>query len=264
MRKQSSDMWKERGKMKSMHPITFSEELIPKILSGAKTQTRRVINPRLPEGENWFIEDGTVKITRYKFGLPGVEAPCPYGYPGDILWVREKWRPWSWWEGEPMHFEYADGSIMASRPGDTILDDDRIEEWEDATWLKVSEELAKKGIPHDEEGHYHWEPDGPNPLSWRTGRFMPKWAHRIQLVVQDVNIQRLQNISPEDCIAEGVEQKKPLLWSWDTVPPFSRLWDRINARNGNGWETNPWVWVVEFSLHENASYTPEKVSWSGD
>jgi len=241
--------------MNSMHPITFSEQLIPKILSGQKTQTRRVINPKLPTGENWYIEDGTVKITRYAAGLPGVEAPCPYGYPGDILWVREKWRPYSWWEGEPMHFEYADGSIMPSHPGSTIAEDDRIEQWEDATWLKVTKELQKKGIPCDEEGQYSWGPE-PNPLSWRTGRFMPKWAHRLQLVVQDVRVQRLQSISPEDCIAEGIEHNNALLWSWETVGPFSKLWDSINKTRGYGWEDDPWVWVVEFSLHENFSYMP--------
>lgn len=102
-------------------------------------------------------------------------------------------------------------------------------------------------------------------LEWKwkrdvlSARFMPKWASRITLEITNVRVERLQNISEEDACAEGVETKErsygvayrdyrgePGAWMSEARASFGTLWDRINAKRGYGWATNPWVWVIEF------------------
>jgi hypothetical protein len=93
---------------------------------------------------------------------------------------------------------------------------------------------------------------------------MPRWASRIQLLVTDVRVQRIQGISEEDAKAEGADCRSDLAWGGlygtdpNTMPAwavdhgyrfgFRELWDSINADRGFGWDTNPWVWVVEFEV----------------
>lgn len=96
---------------------------------------------------------------------------------------------------------------------------------------------------------------------WKPSIFMPRWASRIALRITDVRVERLQGISEEDAIAEGLtswsNEKQPgvthygvamvdEVWSTDPRLVFSRLWDSINAKRGYGWDANPWVWVVSF------------------
>jgi energy-coupling factor transporter ATP-binding protein EcfA2 len=84
--------------------------------------------------------------------------------------------------------------------------------------------------------------------NWRASIFMPRWASRITLDLVDVRIERLQDISEADAIAEGVERN--YLTDEDSFPcssaaaGFRTLWDSINP--AHGWAINPWVWVVEF------------------
>jgi hypothetical protein len=87
--------------------------------------------------------------------------------------------------------------------------------------------------------------------------FMPRWASRITLEITDVRVQRVQEISLEDCLAEGIDVpgRERML----TIGPinracdeahcrahFSQLWDSINAKRGFSWESNPWVWALTF------------------
>lgn len=70
------------------------------------------------------------------------------------------------------------------------------------------------------------------------------------LRVEDVRIERVQDITPEDCFAEGAigaTINSPI----DSVGEFMKLWDKINAKRGFGWRTNPWIWVIEFSAVSN-------------
>lgn len=71
---------------------------------------------------------------------------------------------------------------------------------------------------------------------------MPRWASRITLGVVDVRVERLQEITTEDALAEGIAKHE----QWTPRVQFSELWDSINAKRGYGWDSNPWVWVVEF------------------
>jgi hypothetical protein len=74
---------------------------------------------------------------------------------------------------------------------------------------------------------------------------MPRWASRLTLEVTGVRVERLQEISEADAIAEGIPAFKP---SPSKIPRlhYASLWDSLNAKRGFGWDKNPWVWVVEF------------------
>ncbi len=88
------------------------------------------------------------------------------------------------------------------------------------------------------------------PVSgWKPSIHMPRWASRITLEITEVRVERLQEISEEDAIAEGIPPFAPNGKVQSSTIPckhFSTLWDSLNAKRGYGWETNPWVWVISF------------------
>lgn len=192
-------------------PILFSGPMVRAILSGVKTQTRRVIkpqpvrfnNPHWPCTHGWreVPHLGGWEITWHQDHMTATEAIgeyCPYGVRGDQLWVRETW--------------------AALHPGT----DDVMREVDPQPSICS---LAYKATgEHDING------------SWRPSIFMPRWASRITLEVTSVRVERLQDISHEDGKAEG----------FDSLDGFALLWDRINEKRGYGWHANPWVWAVEF------------------
>jgi len=211
-------------------PILFSTPMVRAILDGRKTQTRRVIKPQ-PEysrliGPTMYAP--TV-IDRDGFDQPGAEiygvysedgewgVRCPYGRPGDRLWVKE-----------------------------TFCQDDG--------------------------GGYHYRATEADTIpgltaKWTPSIYMPRAASRLELEVADIRVQRIQEISYEDAVAEGIYHEYPKAWA-----QFRDLWDSINAKprprqdgsyyvsfpwdagsevtehRGRPWyvEGNPWVWVVEF------------------
>lgn len=80
---------------------------------------------------------------------------------------------------------------------------------------------------------------------------MPRWASRITLEIAGVRVERLNDISNEDCIAEGVSSDMPIAWqSGDDTPigMFGELWESINGPDS--WGANPWVWVIQFKKQE--------------
>jgi len=96
--------------------------------------------------------------------------------------------------------------------------------------------------------------DGYDRLTWKPSIFMPRWASRITLEITNVRVERLQIISEEDAIAEGMQRSDNTGMypspqgncdhaSW----AFHYGWDSINGkRKGCAWADNPWVWVIEF------------------
>jgi hypothetical protein len=97
---------------------------------------------------------------------------------------------------------------------------------------------------------YH---DGP----WKPSIFMPRWASRITLEITNIRAERLQEITEEDARDEGVIFVEEQLPGDDTWRPYARkefesLWNSLNAKRGHGWQTNPWVWVVEFKRIDDA------------
>lgn len=163
----------------------------------------------------------------FRDGRPGIVIPYPVG---TTLWVRETWA-------------YATGP-RRDEP-------DTPEHY---------------GFVYREE----WDRLRPNcPLDgcWKPSIFMPRMASRISLRVTDVRVERLQDVTEEDAIAEGVESEVPgcssVYWNyldnlWDGAFPndhearcsFQTLWDSLNAKRGYPWASNPWVWVYTFKRLE--------------
>ena len=137
------------------------------------------------------------------------QRPLPYGKPGDLLWVRETW---------------------AHNP----------------EWTKPAYRADWK------------TPDAAiktMDTKWRPSIFMPRWASRLTLRVLDVRVERVQEISEADAKAEGVNlatwelhhrRDDSISLSIAAIEEFKHLWDSINAKRGYSWDSNPWVWVVEF------------------
>ena len=137
-----------------------------------------------------------------------------------------------------IHKESGAGQIIGcnyGRPGDRL--------WVRETWAKA----IPLGASIHAERVYHYRADGDVLPKWKPSIFMPRWASRITLEIVRVRVQRLQEISGDECTLEGVE----VAWSdpnnnEQERAAFQNLWDRINAARGCGWNVNPWVWVIEF------------------
>ena len=112
-------------------------------------------------------------------------------------------------------------------------------------------------IKYAADGEERYFPDLSMPTEWTmpkaaakntvTAMFMPRWASRITLEITDVRVQRVQAISVEDCIAEGMSTTlREHEACTDLVDQYHYLWDGLNAKRGFGWDANPWVWAISF------------------
>lgn len=216
-------------------PILFNGAMVRAILDGTKTQTRRVVKgaPANPEAYVLGIYQGTWGIHADVERDDGVwRGRCPYGQPGDRLWVRETW--------------YCDDYRVQSGPYLQPHDFD------------VAEERATGGMVYAADGLTPYEAEQP---VWRPSIHMPRWACRLVLEITDVRVQRLQAINYEDAIAEGIPDpatcaafphhmtETPEQFARRKAYPqrsFAELWDSINGKSPTSWCANPWVWVVEF------------------
>ncbi len=217
-------------------PMIFTTENIRGIRDGRKTMTRRVIKPQPSEGGlEWCTaadgafgawQDPLLLLDEHSEDGGPCQRVCPYGVPGDLLWLREP-------------------------------------------HLVV-------GGPHCEDPRvvYRATNDGPDAWvspRWTPSIFMPRRFSRLTLHVSTVRVERVQDISEENAKAEGVPQnwcgelsgwsaeKHGYLGTVDTGEDnggeayyrtareaFAELWDSINAKRGYSYESNPWVWVIEW------------------
>lgn len=228
-------------------PILFSGPMVRAILAGRKTQTRRVVKPAHGFEHHNILKVGmphayypwTVWWHGEETDRVGCMLECPFGKPGDRLWVRETWRRDDW-KG---NIAYGDGTIK-----DTGL-------------LIVRYAADNKQI-------YQKRPNKPVPVTpegaWRPSIFMFRELSRITLEIVDVRAERLSEISEEDAKAEGIQvlplqsEDDPSAW-YQSAPgvnqdrtargSFIQLWDSINGKRAP-WASSPWVWVVEFKLLE--------------
>jgi hypothetical protein len=240
-------------------PVLFKGEMVRAILDGRKTQTRRVVKPQPARDARDVMKVGPRLWHIGKWEREGVTSPagwaqifkCPFGDPGDRLWVRETWKPGAWRDDGRIAIDYKASPELTKTPWLRIPNDDMDEKFSDY-WHKWSNELQYAGIEPDDDGYYLWEP-GKSPLKWKPSIFMPRWASRIMLEVVSVRVERLLEITPGDAKAEGIEVARdaykgaPEAFIQEVyVRKFAKLWDKINAKRGLGWDVNPWVWVVEF------------------
>lgn len=227
-------------------PILFSGPMVQAILEGRKTQTRRVVKLSDPTQTYAQFDDDGWPMSEDIYG-DWHRDDCPYGVVGDRLWVRETWKYDDWTEeGEPYIRYAADNATQLMTPSD---------DWADRVMSIWAELSAPENYNIDQRAR---------DRKWRPSIFLPRWASRITLEVVSVRVERVQDISEEDAIAEGVETAMPatagaVLPSNDMLrtngygvvmqsakAEYAKLWDTINAKRGYGWDANPWVWVIEF------------------
>lgn len=128
--------------------------------------------------------------------------------------------------------------------------------WVKETWTICAEDGGVyKSIPKEKPPHLgvEYKADGHDLSLWHSGRYMPRWASRLTLKVNKVGVQKLQDISEDEAIAEGVPPDAGAFEDNGCVNVYREVWDKINAKRGFGWNVNPWVWVVKFSLLNDES-----------
>lgn len=194
-------------------PILFQGPMVRAILDGRKTQTRRIVKPQPPRSVRTMglhpLESGRLGY----FDDGGKEHPCPYGQPGDRLWVRETFLAGIEFDGNGMPTENERVWYRATEP--------------DLAWYNGESDFPSENPP------------------WKPSIHMPRWASRITLDVTGVRVERLHDISDADVWAEGWESVS--LGNCDHKD-FAALWESINGPAS--WHANPWVWVVEFKRVE--------------
>jgi hypothetical protein len=203
------------------------------ILAGHKTQTRRIVTdqslitthadgspakaqPRMIYGG--IISTSTDKKEEGKHvwydNIPcpkiRVSIRCPYGKPGDQLWVRETWRTWR--------------SLDHCKPSG------------------IAEGAA---IAYEADGRTNINNHEAGPLidagRIRQAIFLRRWMARIHLLIEEIRVERLQDISPDDCRAEGQPHQNTDL---GVRYGYGALWNQIHGPGS--WDENPWVWVITF------------------
>jgi hypothetical protein len=222
--------------------------MVRAILAGKKTQTRRKIKYDFPsdesvrkvagtgygicqqQGGTSFNVTGPVWAFRQCTRVTPIPAPelfpCPYGQIGDRLWVKETWRP-------GMHTEF----LCA------------VQYKADLSWKKPE-------IQDENQGFEFASQCAEEPEKWTSPLFMRRWASRITKKITCVRVQRINDISDQDCIAEGIERLPSGAWNeyrnnrpgnvgWERPrSSYETLWSSINGPDS--WSQNPWVWVIEF------------------
>jgi len=205
----------------SDRPIIMSGPMVRAILDGRKTQTRRVMTQWegdcLPPTEyatffRW--SSGDRGLWAELIEPDGTLSAARVAYaPGDRLWAREAWAP-----VPASAYRISDGVEQTCDPSDP-----------------------------DRAAVYRcgWERCAPS--RWRSPIHMPRWASRLTLTVTNVRVQRVQEISDVDALAEGVRLRGMTRYSGEARDKFSCLWDSLNAKRGFGWDVNPWVAAITFA-----------------
>lgn len=226
-------------------PILFNGAMVRAILSGAKTQTRRSMKPQPADDISQATfpnpsAHGWRSSLRHPHG-PTTAHFCSFGQPGDRLWVRETWMPGYYHEAD-----HEDGPKVS-----VIHRADNAE----ATVAAPSYALA-------EQWEREFSEDGDEAPPWRPSIHMPRWACRLVLEITAVRVERLHELSESDAIAEGADENVladirlprnharaglPMVYA-DCREVFADLWDTT----GGDWDSNPWVWVIEFKRVEVA------------
>ena len=211
-------------------PILMSTDMARAILDGKKTMTRRVI--KIPDGYTITPTGNPKAYAVVKMG-DGIYSripvnrrdniKCPYGQVGSRLWVRE-----TWW----VHPDYK--NVSAGWLAPTANSPERV-----FYSLKDSADWCYESEKKPEDWEYRLAKKVPSI-------HMPRWASRITLEITEIRVERLNQITDDDALAEGVFGDETC---YDQATPcmcFEALWDSINAKRGCGWGTNPWVWAISF------------------
>ena len=210
-------------------PILMSDAMVRAILDGRKTVTRRMIGLDTLTGSETRGYDWTwrgqapvrsiAQQRRHPCGCwqdmrdADFRALCPYGVPGDLLYVREAWQGWT----------------------RTSYENDEWDIWEPSD------------IQPDPDATEYRATSKSRPPRWRPSIHLPKRLARLWLEVVSVRAERLQEITEEDAARERVDWAHKSSLTPSPLAEFARLWDALNGkRPGASWSDNPFVWRVEF------------------
>jgi hypothetical protein len=180
-------------------PILFSGPMVQALLEGRKTQTRRVakgrpayspnatcaaVNPFVTPSGTWQWYDRKPRIGKRRFlnnpGYHGDAMCCPYGVPGDLLWVKETHRRWTGCGAAPATFKVApDGDPYKAI---CYIDNPTLERYERSCSVRTVCSIH-----------------------------MPRWASRITLEIVSVRVERVESITEEDAVAEGFARREHFL-----------------------------------------------------
>ena len=237
--------------------IIFSTPMVQALLAGRKTQTRRII--KKPAALDALAVFGPTMLLQ-----PGCADLLPFA-PGDRLWVKETCRA--------EELSYPPSARPATRKEKalygrrlvTVLDEmdgaDGVRYLADQSWRRI-ENTHDAGERWSEM--YHSGRGGKHGVgSTISPRLMPRWASRLTLLVTEVRVQRLQGISEEDAIAEGIELYRLMgAQGWvnyhdkpgdarrrylaDPRRSFRSLWESLHGPGS--WEANPWVAAISFEV----------------
>ncbi len=213
------------------HPILFSTEMVKAILDGRKTQTRRVIKL----SRSWFDKNGKLVDTNYWKGEDLVKTiKCPYGQVGDHLWCKET------------HYRF--GHWVKNGITKTGKQKWRFKANDHEVWFWDN--------PPTENVHRLGE---KNAVGWfkRSSLFLPREFSRLTLEITEIRVQRVQEISGDDALAEGVSLDGAIVghdYNIDSeyregflIAQYRALWNSINGKK-YPWESNPYVWAITFKV----------------
>ncbi len=218
-------------------PILFSAPMVRAILEGRKAVTRREVKKQAA------LDCLAAGFEPAFLAMPGNADLCPYGQPGERLWVRETW-------GVISHDFDEHGHMVdwkPDRPASAIRE------------MRFGQGYYSGHVIYRADGDAAWAGDddggGDDRFAWKPSIHMPRIASRILLEITDVRVERLHDISHDQAKAEGVRlyTDHAELGDWwhvegietysaDPRRSFELLWSSV----GGDWTANPWVWVVEF------------------
>lgn len=224
--------------LKKSKLILFNTEMVKAILDGRKTVTRRVIKPQPISNLCYTFAGGSCRT----WGYPSPSAHEIWGdeykLPEEITKeeLKKRWNP-------PYHTD----DILYVRE----------------TWYKDIGRYMYRASYSNQEKFYR---DGKEiEMKWHPSIHMPKEAARIFLKVTDVRVEKLQDITEDGAIKEGIYQSNCKNCNaafgcdacgdegYDEIDEFVELWDSTIKKSDldtYGWDANPWVWVIEFERIE--------------
>jgi len=225
------------------HPILFNGEMVKAILDGTKTQTRRLVRPQ----PNIAWSRGPVAVINGRWASGGCvsDLQCPYGVPGDHLWVRETWAlvPKNGPAGPEDYIAYrADGGSLPERlvwrPSTCMS------RWASRLTLEVTDVRARQ-VQDISENDVRAE--GVVPIDHSTEIWWEGYDNRLSGLGDHRAI--TQHVGPTAPpwmeVLQSWQAPKNPTWLTETSR-FQCLWDSIYDKRGLGWSVNPWVWAVSF------------------
>lgn len=197
--------------MSNEKPILFTSAMVNAILSGRKTQTRRI-----------------VKHPEY-FGC--LTGDCPHDYQGACDEVIEQWVK----DKSPFK---AGMNLWVKETFQTLYQPDasKCNKWDESTFPRTGYKVI-----------YRATDEKPNNAPWKPSIFMRRIFSRITLKIESVRVERLRDIADDDAIAEGMESYESNENMRYPHEQFMVLWNKINGKT-HDWKSNPWLWVISFSV----------------